>query len=114
MSNSVKSCPECSGALGKGILFEPRGLKFCQECYDNLGLCIVCEDTIHLDDCLNVFPDSLVPLDPFLFRGPCDESRMKLTSTRPRIAADRRIRTHARFETSSETSSESRCGVQKP
>jgi len=51
MANSVKSCPDCSGALGKGIIFEPRGLKICQECYDNLGLCTVCEDTIYLEDC---------------------------------------------------------------
>ena len=50
MANSVKTCPECSEALGKGILFEPSGLKICQKCFDTLGSCTVCEDTIDIDD----------------------------------------------------------------
>jgi hypothetical protein len=52
MTNSVKSCPECAGALGKGILFEPLNLKICQDCFDNIGLCTVCEDTIRLEDAI--------------------------------------------------------------
>ena len=61
MANSIKTCPECSGALGKGAKLPKNntsGVILCQECYDNLGLCTICEDTIHLDDC-ETFNDEL-------------------------------------------------------